>query len=70
MSFNVDGPTYQGRPKLRWKDLVNADLRQKHLNISLVSDRSTWRNAIRPVTADSTPTHYEWNKEMKRQFSE
>ena len=50
MSFNVDGPTSQGRPKLRWKDVVNADLCKKHLNISLASDRSKWRNFIRPVT--------------------
>ena len=50
MSFSVDGPTSRGRPKLRWKDLVSADLRNKHLNISLASDRSKWRNAIRPVT--------------------
>ena len=50
MSFNVDGPTSRGRPKLRWKDVVNADLRKKHLNISLACDRSKWRNAIRPVT--------------------
>ena len=49
MSFNVDGPTSRGRPKLRWKGVVNADLRKKHLNISVASDRSKWRNAIRPV---------------------
>ena len=48
MSFNVDRPTSQGRPKLRWKDVV-TDPRKKHLNISLASDRSKWRNAIRPV---------------------
>ena len=50
MSFNVDGPTSEGRPKLRWKDVVNADLRKKHLNISLANDRSKWRNAIRRMT--------------------
>ena len=50
MSFNVDGPTYQGRPMLSRKDMVNADLRKKHLDVSLASGRSTWRNTIRPVT--------------------
>ena len=50
MSFNVDRATSRGRPKLRWKDVINADLSKKHLNISLASDRSKWRNAIRPVT--------------------
>ena len=41
MSLNVDRPTSQGRPKLRLKDVVNADLRKKHLNVSLASGRST-----------------------------
>ena len=50
MSFNVDGPTSCSRPKLRWKDVVNADLHKKHLNISLASNKCKWRNAIRPVT--------------------
>ena len=40
MSFNVDGPTSWGRPMLMWKDVVNTDLCNKHLNISLASDRS------------------------------
>ena len=50
MSFKIDGPRYRDRPKLRWKDVVNTDLRKNHLNISLASDGSKWRNAIRPVT--------------------
>ena len=50
MNFDVDGPTPWGRPKLRWKDVVNADLCKKQVNIALASDRSKWRNAIRPVT--------------------
>ena len=50
MNFDVDGPTPRGRPKLRWKDVVNADLRKEQLNIALASDRFKWRNAIRPVT--------------------
>ena len=50
MSFNVDGPTSRGRPKLRWKDVVNADLCKKLLNVSLASDISKWRHAIKPVT--------------------
>ena len=50
MNFDVDGPTPWGRRKLRWKDLVSADLRKKRLSIALASDRSIWRNAIRPVT--------------------
>ena len=55
MNFNVDGPTSQGRPKLGWKDVVNADLCKKHLNISLASESSKWRNAMRPVTQQIAP---------------
>ena len=50
MTFNVDGSASRGRSKLRWKDVVNADLHKKYLNISLASDRSKWKNPIRPVT--------------------
>ena len=50
MSFNVDGPTSPGRPNLMSKDVVKADLCKKHLNITLASDRSKWRNDIRPLT--------------------
>ena len=28
MNFVVDAPTFWGRPKLRWKDVVNSDLRK------------------------------------------
>ena len=65
VSFNLDGPTSRDRPKLRWRDVVNADLRKKDLNTSLASDRPKWIKAIRPVTADCTPAHYKRNKEMK-----
>ena len=60
-----DRSTCQSRLKVIWEDVVNADLCKKHLNISLASDRSKWRNVIIPVTADCTPTHYEWDKEME-----
>lgn len=50
MNFNVDGPTSRVRLKLKGKNFVDADLRMKHLNISLPGDRSKLGNAIRPVT--------------------
>ena len=47
MGFKVDGPTSRGRPNLKWRDIVNADLRKKHLNISLASsDRQAGRQAV------------------------
>ena len=50
LSFNVGRPISQGRPTLRFKDVVNDDLCKKQLNMSLASDRSEWKNAIRSVT--------------------
>ena len=32
MSFNVEGPAPRGRPKLRWKDVINNDLRKRGIN--------------------------------------
>ena len=58
MNFVVDGPTSRGRPKLRWKDVVNSELNKKNLSLNLASDRLKWRNVIRPVT-QQTPTHSE-----------
>ena len=49
MSFVLDGLTPQGRPKLRWKSVVNSDPHKKCLSLSLVSDRLKWRNAFRTV---------------------
>ena len=67
MSYNVDGPTSRSRPKLRWKDVFNPDLRKKHLNISLASDMEKCHQIS--DTADCTPTHHKRNKEMKRPVS-
>ena len=50
MGFNLVRRVSRGRQKLRWKDIVNVDLRKKHLNYSLASDRSKWKNAITQVT--------------------
>ena len=69
MNFDVDGATPRGRPKLRWKDVVNADFCKKQLNIVLASDRSKWRNAIRPVTQQNALQTTEWKTERKRPVS-
>ena len=67
MSLNVDGPKSRSRPKLRWKDVFNPDLRKKHLNISLASDMEKCHQIS--DTVDCTPTHHKWNKAMKRPVS-
>lgn len=50
MNFVVDGTTSQGRPKLRWKDVIKTDLCKKYLSLNLASNSLKWKNAIRPVT--------------------
>ena len=57
MSFNVDGPTPRGRPRLRWSDVVNKDMRKCGLNPEMANNRLVWRNSIKPVVqqSDSNP---------------
>ena len=50
MSFVVDGPNPRGRPRLRWSDVVQKDMKIKDINITLADDREKWRNAIKPQT--------------------
>ena len=35
MNLDINGRAPLGRPNLRWKDVINADLCQKVLNITL-----------------------------------
>lgn len=51
--LNVDGPRQRGRPKLRWLDTINADLRSRHLNQQQALDRNKWRKLIQK--ADPVP---------------
>ena len=38
---------YIGRPKKRWLDNVNDDLKQLNLNAELANNRTEWRTAIK-----------------------
>ena len=49
MSLQIEGPTPRGRPKLRWSDVVNTDMKKLGLKSSLATNRTLWRNAIKPV---------------------
>ena len=49
MSFIVDGPTPRGRPRLRWSDVINKDLRICNLKPDMANDRMKWKKAITPV---------------------
>ena len=72
MNLIVDGPTSWGWPKLRWKDMVNSDLRKKCLSLRLASDRLKWRNAFKRVTHkigfQSTLMKETVSKYVKKQF--
>ena len=49
MSLDIDGPNHLERPRLRWSDVINKDLKKRGINIELVCTRSEWRQAIRKV---------------------
>ena len=49
MTLQIDGPTPRGRPKLRWNDVVNADMKKLRLKPSMANNRTLWRDAIKPV---------------------
>ena len=49
MNLQIDGPTPRGRPKLRWSDVVNADMKKLRLKPSMASNRKLWRDTIKPV---------------------
>ena len=48
MSLDIDGPTPCGRPRLRWSDVINKDLKKRGINIELACNTPKWRHAIRP----------------------
>ena len=55
MSLEVEGPSLRGRPKLRWSDVVKADLRKLGLTPPDALNRTNWRAAIKPCV-----TQQEW----------
>lgn len=47
LMMQVPGTRPRGRPKLRWQDKINADLRSLGLREEDTSDRQTWKSKIR-----------------------
>ena len=47
MKMEVDGKRKRGRPKLRWVDVLNADMRDLELEEDDALDRQVWACAIR-----------------------
>ena len=48
LDYEVTGSYPRGRPKKRWRDNIQEDLRALRLKPALAQDRDEWRQAIRP----------------------
>ena len=46
MNLEVPGTRKRGRPKMRWRDTVNRDMREKNVSERMVQDRRRWRRLI------------------------
>ena len=55
LSYEVDGK-YIGRPKKRWRDNINADMKALHVTEDLAHDRAAWKAAITQTTIRRRPT--------------
>ena len=47
MELEVEGTRTRGRPRRRWKDCIENDLREKGLNGNEVHDRKEWKRLVR-----------------------
>ena len=45
--MEVPGKRRRGRPKKRWKDTLNEDMREKDIQVNDTQDRCRWRRLIR-----------------------
>ena len=46
MELEVQGNRKRGRPKRRWIDSINVDLREKNLNPEIANNRNAWRRLL------------------------
>ena len=47
MEMEVEGRRRRGRPRIRWRDCVAADGREKNLDLQVARDRLRWRRLIK-----------------------
>ena len=59
LELEVPGTYPKGRPRKRWSDCINQDLKSKKLSSTMTQDRSKWRTAIRPRLRRPTLKHGE-----------
>jgi hypothetical protein len=47
MDMRVEGIRKKGRPRTRWKDVINGDMKEKNLDEDMTTNRNQWRRLIR-----------------------
>ena len=47
MDMEVDGTRRRGRPKTRWKDCIEDDMREKGVQNEMTQDRTRWKRLIK-----------------------
>ncbi|XP_047000687.1 uncharacterized protein LOC124616424 [Schistocerca americana] len=52
--IEIEGARRRGRPKMRWKDKISGDLREKGWKKKEAMDRVLWRRRIQKSNADPT----------------
>ena len=50
--MDVDGRRRKGRPKRRWMDSVNVDLREKGLSGEETHNKAMWRQLVRYIEVE------------------
>jgi hypothetical protein len=56
-NIKVDGARTRGRPKHRWKDTINADMKMWKLDTDDTKDRTRWRSLIELGAKQKPVTH-------------
>ena len=49
LNFELDTPYPKGRPKLRWLEVIDRDLKKLNIDKTLADDRQAWKLAINPA---------------------
>ena len=47
LDMEVQGKRRRGRPKIRWKDCIQEDMREKRLRTNMAGDRGKWKLLIK-----------------------
>ena len=57
LDFNVEGAYPRGRPKKRWMENINNDMKTLNINADLALDRDKWRKATHKNTKKTYSTN-------------